>query len=594
MELEYKKISIKELLGLKNSGMLSVNAEYQRGAVWSENQQKKLVDSVLRGYPLPLIYVHYKLKEHGDYKRDDLEIIDGQQRINALKRFADNNFKLFDPIKDDKAARFPNFIKRSQCPWSSCDFITLTHELKEKFFNTQLSYVKVTTDNEDEARDLFIRLQAGLPLNPQEKRDAWPGGYTEFVLKFGGKRELPRYQGHDFFRKLIKSNYSALDRGATRTLCAQVGMLFFERAVNGNWMDIGTQSVDDYYYSNLDFDLNTDRVARFSRILDIAVDLFDGYAGKQLEGYETIDIVLLLDSLMDDYTKSWKELFIETFDLFRKSLAEDRKANSGSFYFDYAVHTRTQAASARAIQLRHRFFSDFFFKRLNLISKDPIRIYGQLEREIIYYRDSKRCAVCDKEIKWDDLEIHHLYEHRNGGQTTIENGISVHNQCHPKGQAAIIFFNEWKERQRIVVPEPSSHRIEENSFKVKQHFSNSITLNDNTDNSSLVSKPMIQMSSTVGLFKIENKKKGVLAYGKILENECILVLQGSTVSYATALKFSTSAPSAYKKREEYLKDGTINSELKFTRDVEFRSKSGAASLILGDSADGNKEWKVEQ
>jgi len=60
------------------------------------------------------------------------------------------------------------------------------------------------------------------------------------------------------------------------------------------------------------------------------------------------------------------------------------------------------------------------------------------------------------------------------------------------------------------------------------------------------------------------------------------------------LKFSTSAPSAYKKREEYLKDGTINSELKFTRDVEFRSKSGAASLILGDSADGNKEWKVEQ
>ena len=94
--------------------------------------------------------------------------------------------------------------------------------------------------------------------------------------------------------------------------------------------------------------------------------------------------------------------------------------------------------------------------------------------------------------------------------------------------------------------------------------------------------------------KIENRNKGVLAYGKLLANEHILVLEGSTVSYATAAKFSTSAPSACKKREEYVKDGTINPERKFTRNIEFRSKSGAASLILGDSSDGNKEWKLEE
>ena len=56
MELNSEKIKIKDILELKQNNMLSVNPEYQRGAVWKEPQQKKLIDSVLRGYPLPLIY----------------------------------------------------------------------------------------------------------------------------------------------------------------------------------------------------------------------------------------------------------------------------------------------------------------------------------------------------------------------------------------------------------------------------------------------------------------------------------------------------------------------------------------------------------
>lgn len=65
---------------------------------------------------------------------------------------------------------------------------------------------------------------------------------------------------------------------------------------------------------------------------------------------------------------------------------------------------------------------------LNPIRKDATRVYGQLEREIIYYRDNKQCAVCDLEINWTDLEIHHLNEHQNGGQTTMENGLKKKNK----------------------------------------------------------------------------------------------------------------------------------------------------------------------
>ena len=445
MELIHDKIKIKDLLDWKRKNMLKVNPEYQRGAVWKVPQQKKLIDSVFRGYPLPLIYLHYKKETIAGMTSEGLEIIDGQQRINALYSFGENALKLFDPIKDDKIARFPNFIKRIHCAWASCDFIGLPEDLREKFNNTELLIVKVITDNEDEARDLFIRLQAGLPLNAQEKRDAWPGGYTEFVLKFGGKKELTRYPGHDFFKKHIHT--PATDRGAIRTLCAQIGMLFFEGATRGNWMDIGTQPVDDYYYRNLDFDITLPQVARFSKILDLAVELFQGYKGPKLKVHEAIHIILYLDSLFDDYTKSWQAKFIHAFDLFRGKTAIDTKAKSGDFWYKYGSLISTAAASSYTIQRRHKFFSENMIPLNELILKDCIRTYGQLEREIIYYRDYKICAVCYSEIKWNDLEIHHLDEHQNGGQTTIDNGLPVHKDCHPKGQAAIIFFNDWKLKQ---------------------------------------------------------------------------------------------------------------------------------------------------
>lgn len=46
--------SINDLLQLKVNNMLYANPEYQRGRVWKLAQKKRLVDSVFRGYPIPL------------------------------------------------------------------------------------------------------------------------------------------------------------------------------------------------------------------------------------------------------------------------------------------------------------------------------------------------------------------------------------------------------------------------------------------------------------------------------------------------------------------------------------------------------------
>ena len=89
-------LTVRELLNLKSKQMLIVNSEYQRGVVWTRTQQKKLVDSVLRGYPIPLIYFHHIQQAAAGLHSERFEVIDGQQRINALHEFHEGAFKLFD------------------------------------------------------------------------------------------------------------------------------------------------------------------------------------------------------------------------------------------------------------------------------------------------------------------------------------------------------------------------------------------------------------------------------------------------------------------------------------------------------------------
>ena len=193
MQTNHLTKKVDQLLEWNRANMLAPNPEYQRGSVWTPPQKKRLVDSVMRGYPIPLIYLHHIRKEVAGAQRDDFEIIDGQQRIAALHEFMEGHFKLFDPIADEAAAQFPSFIKELPCRWAGKAFDELDKDEQIRFRDTELSVVMIQTEAQNEARDLFIRLQAGLPLNAQEKRDAWPGNFTEYILKIGGKPEIPRY-----------------------------------------------------------------------------------------------------------------------------------------------------------------------------------------------------------------------------------------------------------------------------------------------------------------------------------------------------------------------------------------------------------------
>ncbi len=426
--------SVSTIIDWKKKKFLEVNNEYQRGAVWTSRQERLLIDSMMRGYAIPLFYFHFISHVADGLSSQSYEIIDGQQRINAIYKFVSNELRLFNPQKD-KRTGMPKFLCEEECSWGGKTFETLTPEDKDRFLDIQLQIVRIESANDNEIRDLFVRLQSGLPLNAQEKRDAWPGKFSEFVKKTAGK---PPKIGHDFFRLHMKG--IGEKRGGLRQSCAQIYMTFFARQHYGPnaFVNLNSSQIDEFYRHHLDFDQNKSEylVNRFNITLDVACDVLSNGNRPPIRFHTALHTILFIDTLLDDFAHTWKQRYAIALDSFQKSLAEATKAKDGTskYWLNYGSLARTNAALKETINRRHEFFvSEMIGFMKPMTRKDPQRLFSNAEREILYFSSGKKCSICEADVSWCDAEAHHRLAHTDGGLTSLDNAELVHRKCHPRG-----------------------------------------------------------------------------------------------------------------------------------------------------------------
>ena len=75
-----KNFSIESLSELERDGKLILEAYYQRSSIWKEKQQYPLIDSALRKYPIPPVFLARRKNGRSSFYR----CIDGQQRLRTL------------------------------------------------------------------------------------------------------------------------------------------------------------------------------------------------------------------------------------------------------------------------------------------------------------------------------------------------------------------------------------------------------------------------------------------------------------------------------------------------------------------------------
>ena len=160
---------VSDILSWQRDGSLQLNPYFQRRSVWKKGAKSYLIDTMLRGLPVPIIFLR-DLPASVKTLRSKRDVVDGQQRIRTILSFISPNLVPdFDPIRDE-------FVidKNHNSELGGKAFTDLPAGQKQQLLDYQFSVHSFPSDTDDRLiLQIFARMNAtGYKLNPQELRNA--------------------------------------------------------------------------------------------------------------------------------------------------------------------------------------------------------------------------------------------------------------------------------------------------------------------------------------------------------------------------------------------------------------------------------------
>ena len=187
---QYSTLHIKRLV--EDRKELIIDPDFQRGNVWAKKQGSELVESILMGIPIPVMY----LFEMKDGKK---QVVDGRQRITAILDFL--NGKLV--LKDLKI--LPSY--------NNCKFSDLDMKMQGLFEDSQMYFYIIQPPTPERVKyDIFDRVnRGGTRLTNQEMRNAlYRGKSTRLISELSKSEEFLKATGNGISSKRQKDNYVIL------------------------------------------------------------------------------------------------------------------------------------------------------------------------------------------------------------------------------------------------------------------------------------------------------------------------------------------------------------------------------------------------
>lgn len=176
---------------LQDSSYINLSPAYQRRHRWDNKKRSQLIESLLLNIPIPPIFLFEN--EYNQY-----EIMDGRQRLEAIKNFLDNSYSLrgMEYWPELSGARFndlPPTIQRGLLRRTISAIVLLAETSRP-----EVSEIDVRMA-------LFKRLNTGgVRLNPHELRNAlYPSAFNEMLQHlarwdtFRDAWRIPRYTAEE-------------------------------------------------------------------------------------------------------------------------------------------------------------------------------------------------------------------------------------------------------------------------------------------------------------------------------------------------------------------------------------------------------------
>jgi hypothetical protein len=376
---------------------IDTNPDFQRPAVWTVAQKRLLIDTILREYDIPKMYWR---KVNDSPERYD--VVDGQQRLRAIWSFVDGEFAL------DSSAEPIDGVAIAGCTYEG-----LTDDLKIQFALYTVDVVVLEDTDEDEVREMFLRLQNGTSLKAQEKRNAMPGQMREFVKKL---TEHPVFERTNFNNKRF-----TFDHVAAQLVCLELA---------GGPTNVKDGDLNRMYQTHAQFDPQSKVAKSVKRTLDTLAQVFPDKT-PELERYNLVALYAVIAELQRAYAiadvlPQLRDWFLD-FEARRRAQDVMDADTAEAEWVSYKEKISHSTDAQDSIRARLDFLMrDLLSSFPNLPLKDKQREFTHLQKMAIFRRDQQTCQVkikCDGvRVVWDNWHCDHKDPWSKAGPTTVENG----------------------------------------------------------------------------------------------------------------------------------------------------------------------------
>lgn len=227
IRVETSTMSLRQVNDMIKDGDINLSPDFQRKAIWDYHRKCRLIESVLLRIPLPVFYFSAD-------KSGQLSVVDGLQRLTAIKEFMDNKLPLegLEYLDDCRGCTYNGEKKLDERMYRRFNLTQITTNVIDSSSPTKVKY------------DIFRRLNTGgRPLNAQELRNCLSSNPLREALRTMAKSQA----------FLDATTHSVSDERMESQECALRFMLFRYFYLRNGKIDSYTGTMDSDLDEFVDF-----------------------------------------------------------------------------------------------------------------------------------------------------------------------------------------------------------------------------------------------------------------------------------------------------------------------------------------------------
>jgi 5-methylcytosine-specific restriction endonuclease McrA len=399
-----------------------VDHTYQRPVdAWSKADKQCLIDTILRGEPMPLFFMNFDSDEEKFY------IVDGQQRLHCIQEFYENKLILNKSFSGEENHKLTFNGEKG-----------INDKQKKDFLDYNLQFHIMEDYDDERVRLIFSRLQRGKPLQLGERLNAKAGSIVKCM------REVANHNFMKFSVGVSQNRYGVYP---------DAGRILFYEMYGSKQM--GSNELYGFFDRHKDLNLKSKEFKNVITNLNFLEKCFPKEPGnyKYLEKHAwVLAVYTMIRDLKVGYSLFGQEENIRKFvKSFHSKVYNEAFRTSKPNYQRFYDNVRG-GWSEKIITIRKQILIDEFLLKNNLSELDDRRQINDEEKISAFGKANGICEYpnCGLEFKdYKEAEYHHKEMYSKGGKTELKNIMVLCTKCHDlihgKDNSELVTEDEYEE-----------------------------------------------------------------------------------------------------------------------------------------------------